>query len=323
MASNPRILEQRIDDERAWTASRLNASRPWIQSMPGALWALVDPVIDDWRRTRAPVTNTRLSPEQARRGWEVLRDVVRTLESGCGFVLLDRIPLDRFTFDEATLVYWLIGQMIGKPIVQNVKGTLLYDVRDVGADYTQGARFSVTNARSSFHTDGAFQPRMADTIALLCLRTARSGGESQMASAYSLHNVLAQRHRELLATLYGPCHFDRRGEIHEGESPTSTQPVFRWDGRELTMRYLNYYILEGHQKAGIALSPTQVEAIAAVERHLDDPELFVEFSIEPGQMLFSNNHWTLHNRNAFQDHEDPEQRRHYVRLWLERETGPG
>ena len=323
MPPNPRILEQRIDDERAWTAPQLKASRCWIQSMPGALWAMVDPVIDGWRSSRGPITSVRLTPQQARRGRELLHDLVRTLESGLGFVLLDRIPLDRFTFDEATLVYWLIGQMIGKPIVQNVKGTLLYDVRDVGADYTQGARFSVTNARSSFHTDGAFQPRMADTIALLCLRTARSGGESQMASAYSLHNVLAERHRESLATLYRAFHFDRRGEVLDGESPTSLQPVFRWDGRELTMRYLNYYILEGHQKAGIALSASQQEAISAVERHLDDPDLFVEFSIEPGQMLFSNNHWTLHNRNAFQDHEDPEQRRHYVRLWLERETEPG
>jgi len=45
--------------------------------------------------------------------------------------------------------------MIGQPIEQDVKGTSLHDLRDVGGDDTKGSRFSVTNARTSFHTDGA------------------------------------------------------------------------------------------------------------------------------------------------------------------------
>ena len=40
--------------------------------------------------------------------------------------------------------------------------------------------------------------------------------------------------------------------------------------------------------------------------------------MEPGQMLFTNNHWILHNRTAFEDYPEPERRRHYVRLWLNR-----
>ena len=36
----------------------------------------------------------------------------------------------------------------------------------------------------------------------------------------------------------------------------------------------------------------------------------------PGQMLFTNNRWILHNRTAFVDWPEPGRRRHYVRLWL-------
>jgi len=37
-----------------------------------------------------------------------------------------------------------------------------------------------------------------------------------------------------------------------------------------------------------------------------------------GLFKFANNRWTLHNRTAFEDHPEPERRRHYVRLWLQR-----
>jgi hypothetical protein len=47
----------------------------------------------------------------------------------------------------------LIGHLLGRPVEQNVQGTVLYDVRDTGQDVRYGARFSVTNAESSFHTD--------------------------------------------------------------------------------------------------------------------------------------------------------------------------
>ena len=37
-----------------------------------------------------------------------------------------------------------------------------------------------------------------------------------------------------------------------------------------------------------------------------------------GEMLFANNRWILHNRTAFEDHPEPELRRHFIRLWLKR-----
>ncbi|UCH25841.1 MAG: TauD/TfdA family dioxygenase [Trueperaceae bacterium] len=44
----------------------------------------------------------------------------------------------------------------------------------------------------------------------------------------------------------------------------------------------------------------------------------MSFKLEPGQMMFVNNRWILHNRTAFEDFAEPERRRHYVRLWLSR-----
>ena len=59
-----------------------------------------------------------------------------------GFAIVERLSFERYTRDEAQMVYWVIGQLLGVPFAQDVKGTLLYDVKDTGQDPTKGARFS-------------------------------------------------------------------------------------------------------------------------------------------------------------------------------------
>ena len=87
----------------------------------------------------------------------------------------------------------------------------------------------------------------------------------------------------------------------------------------MTTLFLNYYILEGHRKAGRELLPEQCEALATVERFLEDGDLFVEFYLQPDQMLLSNNDWMRHNSPGYVDHNNPNQCRYYVRLWLSRQ----
>ncbi|MDA0748695.1 MAG: TauD/TfdA family dioxygenase, partial [bacterium] len=242
--------------------------------------------------------------------------VAEALRSGRGFALVNRVPMDKYTAEEARVIYWVAGQILGDPFDQDVKGTLLFEVRDTGQDVKQGARFSVTNAESSFHTDGAFNSRVPDMVGLLCLQTAKSGGESQLISAFTLHNELQENHPDVFEALYQSFSFDRRGQFKEGEESVTRTPIFRWDGEALWLRYLYYYIQVGHELTNDPLSPAQQQALEAVEALLRREDLRVQFSLERGQMLFTNNRWILHNRTAFQDHEDLDKRRHYVRLWL-------
>jgi alpha-ketoglutarate-dependent taurine dioxygenase len=76
----------------------------------------------------------------------------------------------------------------------------------------------------------------------------------------------------------------------------------------------------GQQKAKQALTPAQIQALDVLDGVLSRPEFRAEFYLEPGQMLFVNNRWILHNRTMFEDHPEPERRRHYVRLWLQSEA---
>jgi hypothetical protein len=246
-----------------------------------------------------------------------LRPALTILEERCGFVVLDHVPLENYSTPEAQTLYWLVGQGLGQPMEQNIQGTLLYDVRDTGQSVAYGARFSVTNAESTFHTDNSFGPVVADYVGLLCLQTARTGGLNQVVSGYSAYHELAEHHPEALKTLRQPFHIDRRGGVRPGEPPTIPFPIFAWDGDRLICRYLRYWIEVGHEKAQQPLTPAQVRAMDELDRVANRPELRAEFYLERGQMLFVNNRWILHNRTAFEDHPEPERRRHYVRLWLQ------
>jgi alpha-ketoglutarate-dependent taurine dioxygenase len=139
-----------------------------------------------------------------------------------------------------------------------------------------------------------------------------------MVSAYAVHNVLLDEHPDVLETLYRPFHVDRRGGVRSGEAPTIERPVFEWSGHELLCRYLRYWIEVGHEKSGQPLTSQQLHALDTLDRVAARPEWRIEFHLRPGDLYFLNNRWLMHNRTAFEDHAEPEQKRHLVRLWLRR-----
>src|SRR5439155_20000612 len=120
-----------------------------------------------------------------------------------------------------------------------------------------------------------------------------------------------------LEELYRPFHVDRRGGLRPGDAATVQFPIFDWDGQRLDCRYLRYWIEAGHDKAGEPMSAGQRSALDALDEVLSDPELRIEFPLNPGEMFWINNRWLFHNRTAFEDHAEPERRRHYVRLWVQ------
>ncbi|HEV3205161.1 MAG TPA: TauD/TfdA family dioxygenase [Gemmataceae bacterium] len=316
------MLTQSIHDARAWTADTIDDPVHWYYPLPPACLEALKQLMEDRCRLPCTVTEVTLADAIIRAGRKHLQPVLQAFESGRGFAVIDQVSIDRYSVPEAKLLYWLLGQILGIPFEQNVQGTLLYDVRDTGQDVAYGARFSVTNAESTFHTDNSFGSSILDYVGLLCLATAKSGGRSQVASAYGVHNDLLAHYPEELHTLYKPFHFDRRGGVLEGQAPTVEYPVFHWDGRDLTVRYLRYWIDTGHQKASRPLTAAQNRALDALDNVIAKPEMRVEFDLQPGQMFFINNRWILHNRTAFEDHPDLDRRRHYVRLWLKAKQAP-
>jgi alpha-ketoglutarate-dependent taurine dioxygenase len=310
------------NDPRAWRAATIDEPGAWCQPLPEPCSALVERTIARLRRHPGQVTDIEVSPADRAEAAASIGPVLAALETGRGFVIIDGVPMEKVSRHEAQAIYWVLGQLLGSPLAQNVQGTMLYDVRDTGQDVAYGARFSVTSAESSFHTDNSFGETVLDYVGLLCLSPAKSGGLSQNVSGYAALDELSRSDPGALDILTRPFHVDRRGGVKPGESPTVRFPVITRSGPEVLIRYLRYWIEAGHQKANEPLTPEQVRAMDALDRVLARPDLRVEFALQPGQMFFINNRWILHNRTAFEDDPAPERQRHYVRLWLQARNAP-
>jgi alpha-ketoglutarate-dependent taurine dioxygenase len=310
------MLTDQINDARAWTAATLDDQSSWFYPLPRDLLDALASTIEKLRKQPRPLIELNAGDSSCSGFSDSLLPVRAALERGRGFAILDGLPYERYSRHELQAIYWLVGQLLGRPCAQNVQGTLLYDVRDTGQDLAQGARFSVTSYESSFHTDNSFGEGLVDYVGLLCLQSARSGGLSQVVSGYAAHNRLRADHADVLPILYEPFHIDRRGGVRPGEDPTIRKPVLAWGGRELSCRYLRYWIHSGHEKAGKPLTPEQLHAFDVLDSVLRQRDLAAEFMLRPGQMFFINNRWIFHNRTAFEDYAEVERRRHYVRLWL-------
>jgi alpha-ketoglutarate-dependent taurine dioxygenase len=304
-------------DPRAWRADTLDAPASWYYPLSERALAVMDRAVRGWSPESRPLADLRPSDDLRAAAKDEIGRALAALEEGRGFAVIS-VPPGRYKPQELTAAYWLVGQLLGRPFAQNVQGTLLYDVRDTGQDVRAGARFSVTNYESTYHTDNSFGDDVLDYVGLLCLNSARSGGLSQIVSAFAVKDELQAEQPDAVAVLRRPFHVDRRGGLRPGDEPTARFPILGGDDRELLVRYLRYWIEVGHEKVGQPLTAEQVRAMDALDRVAGERHLRAEFMLKPGEMLFVNNRWILHNRTAFEDYAEPERRRHYVRLWLQR-----
>jgi alpha-ketoglutarate-dependent taurine dioxygenase len=302
-------------DPRAWRADTVDAPETWYCPISDRGLAVLDRIIRDPKNGDRPITDLKATDELRAACTDEIGRALAALETGRGFVVLS-VPPERYSAKEQSAAYWLGGQLLGKPFEQNVQGTVLYDVKDTGQSVQYGARFSVTNAESTFHTDNSFGDTVLDYVGLLCLNSAKSGGDSQIVSGFAVRDELRAKQPKAVDVLRRPFHVDRRGGLRPGDEPTARFPIFGGNDQELLVRYLRYWIEVGHEKAGQPLTTEQVNAMDALDGVAAERPLRVQFMMKPGEMLFINNRWILHNRTGFEDHVEPEKKRHYVRLWL-------
>ncbi len=241
-----------------------------------------------------------------------LGDLRAELLEGRGFVLIKGLPVEDWPRRKTAAAFLGLGVHIGRPRSQNAKGHLLGHVRDLGpASNDPNVRIYQTAERQSFHTDSC------DVVALLCLRSAREGGDSLLVSALKIYNEMLARRPDLAAELLKPLATDRRGEVPEGMEPYFMIPPISWHEGRLTVLYQRQYIDSAQRFADVPrLSAAQVEALDLFDTLANDPALNFSMRLEPGDMQFVYNHNLLHDRGAFVDYPEPERRRHLLRLWL-------
>jgi len=306
-------IPNNLETSAAWEGSAMS-SNPQLW-----MWKLEENEIEEllfatkvFLQSGVPLENISKSNFKLTSLEKKLSLIKEDLTNGIGFRVIRGLDIDNLSREEIAAIFMGIGAHIGVPRSQNAKGHLLGHVRNIGADVTDtNSRIYQTNQRQTFHTDSA------DVVALICLQTAQSGGESLLVSAETIYNEMLKRRPDLAKLLFESIATDKRGEIEPGKKPYFSIPVFSWYKEKLSVIYQRQYIESAQRFEGVpSLTPLHIEALDLFDELANDSTLNISMQLQKGDMQFVHNHSMLHDRGSFIDWPDLDKRRHLLRLWL-------
>jgi len=303
---------------------------PELEADDGWIWRLDDGEIGE---IEAALEGVRGRPWAALRrddfplptlGHRLAR-AAEAIENGRGVVRLRGLPVGRFDEESLRTILWGLGTHLGTARYQNVGGELIGEVRDevrafgavrlavaLGGD---GALPLASRARARSNGPLRFHTDRCDAIALLCVRPARRGGVSRLASAMAVHNAMLARRPELCELLYHDYPRSRLGEEVGGEGRWYLLPVFAVHRGHFTTHYSRTFVEAAQCLPDCPrLSPAQDEALDLHAALCE--ELCAEVPFEPGDLQIINNHVVYHARTAFEDDPEGGCDRLLFRLWL-------
>ncbi|MGO4328260.1 TauD/TfdA family dioxygenase [Cupriavidus sp. 2TAF22] len=297
-----------------WTARQAREDRSWILRMTEAEIQGMRDALDHARALGKPLLDMEQADfplNEAARG--VLERAIDITQGGWGMCLVKGFPVDEWNEEEARLAYWGMSLYMGVGRTQNRASQFMNDVRNEGGEYkVKGGRGYNTNAGLDFHQDSC------DVVGLLCRRTARSGGTSKVISSIALYEAVQRRRPDLIPVLKGPFFHSYQSTQDPSQPPYYRCAIFG--------SHPEFFSARTNRKNTVAaqrdfpelprLTPAQVEALDLLDELMPSDELCFTMELEQGDMQLLNNYVTLHSRTPFEDHDEPDRKRHLFRLWL-------
>ncbi len=166
---------------------------------------------------------------------------------------------------------------MGDQVPQNRDGDLLGHVRDTAEIATNlNVRLYKTTKRQDFHTDGS------DIVGLLCLRRAKSGGLSQIASSHMVFNEILNQRPELVPLLFEPMYWDSGGEHRAGEKPYWVAPIARIINDRLRFLYRGWYLRDAQRHPDVPrLTDAQKQLMELIESIANAPAIRLDMDLNP------------------------------------------
>ena len=296
-----------IEGPAAWRGADLATSSAWRHRLSADELDELERALAVAKACGRPLAALRASDlplprlAQAIAGWR------REVADGRGFVLIQGFPVERWGPDDAAIVFYGLGLHLGVPGAQNPEGDLLGHVRDTGADM-RTVRGYRTASHLAYHCDAA------DLVGLLCLQTARRGGASRIVSSVSVYNALLAERPELVDRLFRPFLLDTHGE--GGVDFVSVPACCHAGGRLRTFWHADYFRSSHDFDRAPAFEPTERAVLDAYDAIASRPEIYLDMELAPGDVQLLSNHTIIHARTAYEDHPEPERKRHLLRLWV-------
>lgn len=303
---------QAVSGPQVWYGSDIAGNKDWSVNIPADVLDELDKVIGDARETGAAPTDFIHWGNSYRALSEFTHGICQALKSGYGFCLLRGVPVDRYSKDELKILLLVFGHNLG---LINPQIGINIPIAEVTNLDTGAAR------EFYYHIGGPLPPHMdpVDVAGLLCVRSAKSGGDSSIVSSMAVHNEILKTRPDLLSLLYrGYYHLDRHAKDAGGRRVLTDHycPIFADIGGETICAYLPQPILMAVEHGLVELSEPETEALAVLNRLATSPELVLSMALQPGDIQLLNNRCILHHRTDYEDYPEPDRRRLLLRIWL-------
>ena len=299
---------------RAWSPAELQGDQSWIirldsAAIEGFHAALLHAKSADKPLFSLTSSDFPLSPAAAL----ALGQAFEATQTGFGFSLVKGFPVERWSAADARLLHWGLGLHVGVARTQNQASQVMNDVRDEGGNYkVKNGRGYNTNAGLDFHVDSC------DVVALMCLQTARQGGTSMVSSSIGVVDEIRRSRPDLLAVMQQAFHHSYQGAGGPGRPAFYTCPILGSDPAHFAFRTNRKNIVAAQRdfEEVPRLTAQQTELLDLLDVLLPDPRYCYSMTLERGDLQLLNNYAVIHSRTNFEDHEEPERKRHLLRLWL-------
>jgi hypothetical protein len=306
-----------INEASVWKSSVYADESSWIVHFTESQLAEIEQAARQVLASGQGPTSFRKSDFTLPTVASLLDDLLRTLHKGRGFVFLRGLDVTRYDIDTLKIIYWGICSYLGEGISQNAQGEAMSAVTDYGDSfegndpYRHNIRAHRTTTEIHPHTDSC------DYVALLCVRPAKSGGESAVVSSLAIYNELMATHPEYLQPLRRGFFLDLVGKGTSGKQLSFHRiPVFSYFSGKMSARFNKRQIELGAEKSIEGLDTLSQKAINYVAELSLRDEFQLPMTFQAGDIQILNSRVTFHARKAFDDHAQPERKRLLLRVWL-------
>ena len=300
----------RIEDASAWTGESLRDDSSWSIELQEAQYADLMRALDSACGRKLALVDIDRETFPLPSCDPVFSEISQALRTGPGFALLRGFPVETLDREELEKLYWGFCSHLGTGVTQNSDAKLIHYVTEGRLRPNQGTRGVGDPGLVPLHVD------LADVVSLLCVRQAADSPRSRLASAATLHNLLAERNPAGLARLYEGFVWDRQNEHGPGESPTTGYrvPMFSERNGTVSCRYNRNWIVKALERYGESLNEADRALLDEVDAITHDT--CFEFDFRPGDMQFANNYTVLHGRAPHSPALSEEETRLLMRIWF-------
>ena len=159
-------IEHEVRSPMAWRSESVTQS-DWKVAVPSQCVAELDAVLEKLQVEEMPMLALESRDYELAACTDLMSDARHRLNDGFGVVVLDRFPVERYTEEQARVVFWLLGSLLGRAVSQSIQGEMMVSVRDTGVPKRVGIRGFRTNISQRPHTDNSFNlcpPRPRESI---------------------------------------------------------------------------------------------------------------------------------------------------------------